>query len=202
MRARWARVLNIDQRIIGMDDNFIKLGGDSLTAMKLVAACHADGVPLSVATVFHALTLSDMTASAEAASSNGPRAADVAPFALLAGEKSVDSLRHEALAQCLDIDDINFIEDIYSSTPLQERLMALSLKQRGSYAAQDITDLPTETDLSRFRAAREQTIQVCAILRTPVNQSQTLGSLQVVLKSLSPWSEGTVENASSLEGYK
>ncbi|MCJ1261333.1 hypothetical protein MMC22_001197 [Lobaria immixta] len=199
MRAHWARVLDLDQHNIGADDNFIKLGGDSLTAMKLVAACRADGIPLSVATVFHASNLSNM--AARAAPDGAPCGSDIAPLALLTGVMSVNTLRDEALVQCVDINDADFIEDMYPCTPLQEGLMALSLKQRGSYIAQDITELPRETDLTRFRAAWEQVIQACAILRTRVIQSQTAGSLQVVLKSLGPWYEGTVEKASSLDEY-
>ena len=199
MRARWARVLNLDLRAIGVDDNFIKLGGDSLTAMKLVAACRADGIPLSVASVFHASSLSDMVAMA--APEDAPRRPDVAPFALLTGATSINSLRDEALAQCINISDVDSIEDMYPCTPLQEGLLALSLKQRGSYVAQDVTELPRETDLSRFRAAWEHTIQTCAILRTRIIQSQSAGSLQVVLKSNGPWFEGSVEKRTALDEY-
>ena len=58
------------------------------------------------------------------------------------------------------------IENAYPCTPLQEGLMALSIKQSGAYISQHIFDLPIGINLALFRAARETVVRKDAILRT------------------------------------
>jgi len=51
LRQLWARVLNINADNIGLDDSFFRLGGDSITAMKLVGEARKEGLQLTVADV-------------------------------------------------------------------------------------------------------------------------------------------------------
>ena len=48
----WARVLNIEPATIGLDDSFFQLGGDSITAMKVVGEARKVGIELSVTDIF------------------------------------------------------------------------------------------------------------------------------------------------------
>lgn len=48
-----ARVLNLQLEDIGMDENFLELGGDSIAAMKLVGEARKDGVTLSIGNIFN-----------------------------------------------------------------------------------------------------------------------------------------------------
>jgi aryl carrier-like protein len=48
----WAQVLGVDADTIGLDDSFFRLGGDSIAAMKLVAAVRTQDFALTVADVF------------------------------------------------------------------------------------------------------------------------------------------------------
>lgn len=50
MRTAWAEVLGTDA--FGPDDSFFTLGGDSITAIRLVGVCRAGGVEMKVAQVF------------------------------------------------------------------------------------------------------------------------------------------------------
>ena len=59
----WAQVLRVDVKDVGLDDEFMNLGGNSLAAIKLVSAAKAKGLELSVAAVFKAPRLEDMAAN-------------------------------------------------------------------------------------------------------------------------------------------
>ncbi len=51
MRDVWARVLKIDPARVGLQSDFFQLGGDSISAMRLVKACHEYGLSVTVADV-------------------------------------------------------------------------------------------------------------------------------------------------------
>ncbi|KAH6996002.1 hypothetical protein BKA56DRAFT_666274 [Ilyonectria sp. MPI-CAGE-AT-0026] len=51
-QTNWARVLKIDSIAIGLDDSFFKLGGNLITAMKLMGDARNVGVDLAVADIF------------------------------------------------------------------------------------------------------------------------------------------------------
>jgi amino acid adenylation domain-containing protein/non-ribosomal peptide synthase protein (TIGR01720 family) len=57
LQQLWARVLNIDPASIGVEDSFFQLGGDSITAMKLVAEARSVDLQLSVADIFQQPTI-------------------------------------------------------------------------------------------------------------------------------------------------
>jgi amino acid adenylation domain-containing protein len=48
LQQLWARVLNLPPADIGADDNFFRLGGDSIAAMMLAGVAHKDGLDLTV----------------------------------------------------------------------------------------------------------------------------------------------------------
>ncbi|KAL2264526.1 hypothetical protein VTJ83DRAFT_7036 [Remersonia thermophila] len=59
LRAAWAAVLGILEERIDPDDNFFRLGGDSVLAMKLVSRLRSAGHVLTVADIFRHMRLSD-----------------------------------------------------------------------------------------------------------------------------------------------
>ncbi|KAJ5884743.1 hypothetical protein N7495_009253 [Penicillium taxi] len=59
LRSAWAKILRIEEEKIDIDDNFFRLGGDSVLAMKLVSNLRAQGHKLSVADIFQHMRLSD-----------------------------------------------------------------------------------------------------------------------------------------------
>lgn len=60
LQQLWARTLGIDADEISVHDNFFRLGADSITAMKLVAAVRLEGLTLTVAQIFRYPQLSEM----------------------------------------------------------------------------------------------------------------------------------------------
>ncbi|PFH58666.1 hypothetical protein XA68_13399 [Ophiocordyceps unilateralis] len=65
IHAIWARVLDIDSESFGVEDNFFRLGGDSIGAMRVVAQCATAGLRSSVAALFKAKTIAQMSLTIE-----------------------------------------------------------------------------------------------------------------------------------------
>ncbi|KAH0493337.1 hypothetical protein TgHK011_000011 [Trichoderma gracile] len=59
LRSAWAAVLGISTDQIDVDDNFFRLGGDSVSAMKLTSSLRKQGHGLSVAAIFQNMRLGD-----------------------------------------------------------------------------------------------------------------------------------------------
>lgn len=196
----WCQVLGISRRAITLNDHFLRLGGDSLAAMKLVAACRASCINLNVATVFRAPTLGDMAANAMFDDQGQSERDAIAPFALLDASASSSAFIDTILEQCEDISDPSMIADAYPCAPVQEGLLALSHKQQGSYIAQDHTVLPNDIDITKFLAALERVIDACDVLRTRIVHSSE-GIVQVVLRNIKPCFQGTVPDAIALQEF-
>ncbi|KAM4063970.1 AMP-binding enzyme [Hirsutella rhossiliensis] len=60
MQKIWSRVLQIEPATIGLDDGFFQLGGNSISAMKVVGEARKMGTNLTVADVFRRHTLAEL----------------------------------------------------------------------------------------------------------------------------------------------
>lgn len=60
LHALWTKILGLDPSFIGLDDNFLHIGGDSVSAMRLAGKAHQQGILLSVVTIFRTPRLVDM----------------------------------------------------------------------------------------------------------------------------------------------
>lgn len=87
----WSQVLRIPVDMIGCDDSFFRLGGDSVSAITLVALARDAGILISVADIFTYPTLSDM-ADAACRVEEEEEDLDVQPFAMMSDEDGKDSM--------------------------------------------------------------------------------------------------------------
>lgn len=182
LRASWAAALVVvPETMIGVDDNFFRLGGDSVAAMRLVAHCRRTaGLALTVAQVFSAPVLRRMAALAAPAAASMRRAC---PFELVQEREHAVSL---AASQCGVPRDS--ITDMYPCTPLQEGLIAASNRQPGAYVGRMVFSLAGGIDITRFRSAWETVVAETPILRTRVVQAAAGGALlQVVVDEALEW---------------
>ena len=193
LQKLWAEVLGIEKSTIGANDSFFRLGGDSISAMRLAAAAHEIDLSLTVADIFRHSRLCKMAEEAVqgAIVYSG---ATLKPFSLLNTTSSLLNVIEEVATQC----DIRreHIEDVYPCTPFQEGLMAASLIQKGAYVAQSSFLLPKTLDFERFRQAWQTLVDTHPILRTRI-VSTSSKSLQVVLRE----SKILWESGASLEAY-
>ncbi|KAF7512376.1 hypothetical protein GJ744_001944 [Endocarpon pusillum] len=183
MAELWHAVLKIPVSHIGAGDNFFRIGGDSIMAMRLAAASTVE-ISLTVADIFRYPTLSEM--ALVASKSDIPREEiRIAQFELLQSGTDVNCVRKELADKC-GIEE-HGVEDAYPCTPLQEGLMALSILRPGAYMTQKVFKLPASMDLERFKNAWESCVEMHPILKTRVVQTDSAGALQVVTKDIFKW---------------
>ncbi|KAI9647542.1 hypothetical protein NHQ30_003927 [Ciborinia camelliae] len=178
MQRLWAVILKLPQEIIGRNDSFTRLGGDSILAMKLVAAAREDGVNLTVANIFQAPILSNLAEiCADVNSSRTVPRDDIKAFSMIDG---LDELLKAITAG--DIQE-SHVEDLYPCTPFQEAIMALSISHPGTYVAQHVFELSKGlySNLDKFCGAWNKVVRSNPILRTRIIQSELAGPMQMVM---------------------
>ncbi|CAK5108801.1 unnamed protein product [Aphanomyces euteiches] len=167
MAQVWANVLNISVDDIGRNSSFIELGGDSISAIKVVAACNALGVSISAAQLFKGAVLSRV---AEISTKLG---CTIWPSVNL--EKEVIDEVTESWSRKLNLD--HFI--VYPATPLQASMMYATLNNSSSYVTQIPVALEENTKTDRLAIAFKQLVERHEILRTTFLTSAS-GIVQVI----------------------
>nr|POF20698.1 nonribosomal peptide synthetase vlms [Quercus suber] len=165
LRNVWARVLKIAEAEIGKNDDFLQIGGDSISAIQVVTAAREAGIVVAIKDIFDDPRLCKVAAKTEE-SDHGDWTEEVKPFSLLPHAER-ESIETQIRKQSALLDE-QMVEDAYPCTSLQEGLMALAVKQPGSYVAKHVYRIPTHVDKARFTAAWERTVELCGSLRTRI----------------------------------
>ncbi len=184
----WARVLNLEPSTIGVNDSFFSLGGDSVTAMRVVALAHHEGRDVTVADIFRNPRLAALSRVARKTNEDLPDT--LPPFSLLAEATAAESpeILRERCANACNVSP-NLVLDAYPCTPLQEGLLALTFKSPEAYILCSTLELLESVDIDRFKDAWNQITRQLPILRTRIVQDGSLGLVQVVIDESIPWSE-------------
>ncbi|KAL5334140.1 hypothetical protein BJX70DRAFT_402843 [Aspergillus crustosus] len=187
----WAVALNASKEV-GANAHFFRSGGDSVTAMRLVALARSaqPSILLSVGDIFKHPVLSDMANAIDSASRSDDRDTEtaIAPFALWTNSKQDNASRLEHLAsQCAVAPDA--IEDVYPCTPLQEGLMAITVQHPEAYISRWIFRLDSSIDTGRFQESWKLLVDDTPILRTRIIQDSDNGAMQVVVRGSMPWTK-------------
>ncbi|UNI16432.1 NRPS [Purpureocillium takamizusanense] len=183
LRGIWASVLGKAPESIMADDNFLRLGGDSIAAMRLVSAARRRHITLTVADIFRDPRLSQ---HATMAIRDAQHRQEIPAFSLLPRDVTIESLTAAIQQQCDDVTDMSQAEDAYPCTALQEAVMASSVKQKGSYIARNVLRVPPSLDFDQLRQAWSSVVQSHPILRTRIVQAAS-STIQVVLKESLAW---------------
>ncbi|KAM0526094.1 hypothetical protein ACHAPS_004378 [Verticillium nonalfalfae] len=186
----WAQVLDLDDSQIGKQDNFFRMGGHSILAMKLVGAARKAGLKLTVALIFQYPRLANLATVAETIGEDDTedKPTVVPPFSLLPDIIDPFLLREQVGDICGVGSDS--VLDVYPCTPLQEGMLALSVVQTGNYVLQSVLEISSAVGERRIRNAWEKTVDALPILRTRIAQHSTLGLIQVVLDEGVMWQVG------------
>ncbi|KXJ92225.1 condensation domain-domain-containing protein [Microdochium bolleyi] len=91
LKELWALVLPVTSAAISASDSFFRVGGDSILAMRLVAAARSQGFELQVADILRHPQLSDMATKLR--QSTSCCATQYAPFSLVPDARIVSSLQ-------------------------------------------------------------------------------------------------------------
>ncbi|KAF1735675.1 Nonribosomal peptide synthetase dtxS1 [Beauveria bassiana] len=205
----WASILNISPSSIGVDDSFLRVGGDSITVMKFVSLAREQGLHLTVAEILKKPRLGDLAAGvlskskskSQSKSKSSGREETVKPFfsLLQPGGLSPEEIRLYAAKICSVAPDK--IEDVFPCTPLQEGLLALTAKRAGDYVATETFALLPEVDPGRFRTAWKTFVSQTPILRTRMVDVPDQGIVQVVIDEGHHHVLASGDDTRSLEDY-
>ncbi|RAL58662.1 hypothetical protein DID88_003026 [Monilinia fructigena] len=175
----WSRVLGVRARDIGNKDEFVRLGGDSAQAMKLVALARKDGLSLTVADILQNQKLSEMAKVASPIATT--LQTTIPPYSLLKASHEVRRLANKEFGLTNTL-----VQDAYPCTALQQGLFALSLRHHGAYIAQTTIELPSALSSSLYMKAWEQAYQSITMLRTRLIETDE-GLVQVVIDEDITW---------------
>lgn len=183
LQRLWADVLGMQGSHISVEDNFFRIGGDSIGAMRLLAAARKNNLTLSIADIFENPRLRDLASRVSIAEVGNE--GDIEPFSLLTSRTNIQRMRVDA-AQACNVAP-NEVEDVLPCTALQAGLMALTAKEGGGYVARQAFTLHNEIDLNRFQRAWEEVVANTPILRTRFMQLENGSLVQVVVNEHIKW---------------
>lgn len=180
MRKLWSKVLGVSKESIGMEDNFLQSGGDSITAVRLTAAARQEGITLLVRDIFQKPILRLMSTAAK-----WEELADqvtMVPFSIFKKEEMQDALG--SIVEWTSQPAEN-IEDVIEATDYQSwTLSAGHLRTRG-YLNYFSIRFGGNLVVEKLKAAYQHVVARHPILRTVfVIHKRRL--LQVVLKTYAP----------------
>lgn len=184
LRDLWSAVLQIDPASIGADSSFLRIGGESIAAMRLVAAARAAGLSLTVAHIFKAPRLCDLALLVkEVGSGADEQIPRVRPFALLKTQDP-EAFVARYIAPAVE-GGRPAVQDVVPATDFQEQSVADALQDPPGRYPHWTFDLPTDVDFARLRQACVELVNHYDILRSVFVRAE--GRLwQVVLASLDP----------------
>ncbi|KAG5986856.1 D-lysergyl-peptide-synthetase subunit 1 [Claviceps spartinae] len=190
LQALFAQSLDLPRTRIDLDSNFFQLGGDSLSAMRLLALALEEGISsIAYQNIFSHPTLRELVLLSTSATSReplSPETVETPPFCLI---KDPEILVQIASEQCGSGVGKADIEDIYPCTHLQQSLMASTAHNPNAYVAMLSFKLKSGIDRARLERAWHIACSGHAILRTRLVQTDTDDCYQVVVKKSPRWIE-------------
>ncbi|RHZ51498.1 hypothetical protein CDV55_102734 [Aspergillus turcosus] len=162
----WSKVLKIDPATISVDVSFFQIGGDSVSAMKVVSEARALGTNLKVADIFRQDTLVELAQQQSLNAEEEPKQHDGAVLV----EPSVKSTLLEELESKFGISSADVV-DIYPLTGVQETLATASVAS-GLIADYFYLDLDACLDVSDLERGCMRALEKFPILRARFLQLQ------------------------------
>ncbi|SPO05622.1 related to AM-toxin synthetase (AMT) [Cephalotrichum gorgonifer] len=164
LRTLWSRVLSMPEDDISLSDSFFQLGGDSISAMKLVSEARNAGWSLTVAKAFQNRSLYDMSKVLEELEEAKTVAQEVpAPFSLVEGLEP-DSFISEVRSSLAD--PTWKVVDILPVRPLQAVAIDGTVRIPRFSARYEIMYFDAPVDRARLYKACQDLISMTEILRT------------------------------------
>ena len=164
LQALWSSVLGMEPASISAESNFLRIGGESIAAMRLVAAARAQGLVLNVAQIFKAPRLSQLallvTQHTEEDEASQPQSA----FSLLKTSDHKAFLR-EHVEPFLEDTSVT-VKDVVPGTDFQKRAVLDALQDPPGRLPIWIFGLPHNVDFARLEWACRTLVSRFDILHT------------------------------------
>ena len=183
LQLAWSYVLGIPKKKIGVKDNFFRLGGDSVLAMKLVAMLRNDGHTLTVAEIFRHMQLGKAAQVLKTGEGQLLKLQRPKPYSLLSGLNSSISEFLEGLVYPKLSDPKWIIQDVIPVTDSQIVDIEATIHARRT-SMQYVALYPDFViDQQRLADTCKAWVNAHDILRTVFISGES-NYLQVVLKEL------------------
>ncbi|KAF2716070.1 acetyl-CoA synthetase-like protein [Polychaeton citri CBS 116435] len=186
-------VLHLAPSRVDLTNTFTGLGGDSLTAMNVVAACRRSNVNLTLREIFHSENILEIASRLHQRTANSEVDPDQATVVVPKRTIGIDEDEKDAVESnvCALLGlDISAIEDIYPSSPIQEGMLVAQIASEGLYDSQVTCEVRSRSsggtvDVGRLEKAWNAVVARHSALRTiPVYCPTRSGVFkQVVLAS-------------------
>lgn len=189
LQSIWAKVLNVDLSSIGVDDSFVRLGGDSITAMQVSSLARAENLNVSTADILQRKTIAHLAAAHDTSSrvveswdSSGPfsSAHEIAEF-------------HRQRTRVIHMPQLSDIEDVFPCSPMQEGMLLARDKDSRVYVTGfglEILATPGNKPVTfaRIQQAWQAVVRRHALLRALLMKDAARGgqTMQVVLRDPRP----------------
>ncbi|OJD27838.1 hypothetical protein ACJ73_00758 [Blastomyces percursus] len=177
-----ATVLGLPVTTVGMDDNFLSLGGDSVSAVRLVETARQQGFKITVESLFANQSISNLARNIASAQTSHDQQ-QPSPFSLLNSMGKERMISSAASKCCIQPETI---QDIYPCTPLQECLIAYTARSPSSLQCSFRLQIPRHVDVARFKKAWAEVCDGNPILRTRIILADSLQAFQVVSSEQGP----------------
>lgn len=185
MAGIWSGVLGIDISSINCASNFMRIGGESIAAMKLVAAAQRQHIAITVADVFLHPQLEDLALAArELVGTSGEERVRHQPFSLIVDQRDRDEFLGR-VQNLLPDGGIHEMVDVLPATDFQQQAIHDALQDPPSRWPHWIMDLPSNVDFDRLQHACTELVRYFSILHTVFVHIDDR-YWQVVLDKLSP----------------
>ncbi|CRG85572.1 nonribosomal peptide synthase, putative [Talaromyces islandicus] len=182
MQQLWAAALEVPIAEIGADDTFFNLNGDSISAMKLVAGARSEGFDLRVSDVFETPRLSELaTKIAPRITKKQLAVSTIRPFELLGESANIVAIRSEVAAKC-GMQDPGAVKDVYPCTPLQESMLAATIRDPRAFISMRVYRIRQGVDLVRLENAWATVVAQHPILRTRLVDLEHHGLTQAIFE--------------------
>jgi amino acid adenylation domain-containing protein len=177
----FSQILKRDQDSFGIHDQFIRLGGDSIKAIRLVQLCRKSGLAVNVADIMEPGTVAQLA-----------QMANRLPEPILRSDKRQVEVPSAAVTEHL----INFgvaVQEVEAMNPcssMQDGILISQLKNPQQYALRvlyeaRLSSTSSEIDLGRLQTAWQLLVRSHPMLRTifVTNVTPSVFAVQVQLKS-------------------
>ncbi|KAI0314323.1 putative nonribosomal peptide synthase [Amylostereum chailletii] len=170
LQRLWAGQFDLEPQALGRNSNFMSLGADSISAIKLVGQCRREGYKLEVSQVLDNLVLSAMASCMRKMESDSG-----AQVQFIANESAYALMEERGLSR-------DAIANVIPSPPGQAEFLRQGRRDTQFWNLMTVRPLPAEVDLDQWLKVTEELTRRNGILRSTFIETPEHGWLQVELK--------------------
>ncbi|MEM9547241.1 MAG: amino acid adenylation domain-containing protein, partial [Bacteroidota bacterium] len=176
----WQKILRYDE--ISIDDNFFRVGGDSIISIRLISELNKQyDINLSITQLYQSSSIAELVPVIEQAQMEGDDLSN-RQMLRLELEKNLEQLRQNVLS---NIDNPEAFEDVYPMRDIQKGMILLAERHEelGVYHNQLIYEVPA-VDSELFEQAYQILIEKHPVLRTSFDLTTYTVPVQLIRKTI------------------